>query len=62
MVNMGDLELGVSGDADVSSVISDLFCPWLYRVRSIIREADKQHSWRDLRGIPRHYHFLGTSP
>ena len=62
MVNMGDFELGVSGDADVSSVILDLFCPWLYRLRSIIREADKQHSWKYPRGILRHYHFLRTSP
>jgi len=31
MVNMGDLELGVSGgDADVSSVILNLFLPLVY--------------------------------
>ena len=30
MVNMGDLELGVLGDAGVSSVILNLFLPLVY--------------------------------
>ena len=56
MVNMGDFELGVSGDADVSSVILDLFCPW-FTAPVYHKGADKQHSWKYLRGIQRHYHF-----